>query len=82
MSLLKNQIHRPDLILKVANILKLADEQRYAHVRYNVSNHTWEVWVDNKPALVNFSDNNKAEDKCEYLNYEYMASKVLERLGC
>ena len=67
-------------IQKIAAALKAANEEIHAQVRYNPRHHTWEVWVENKAYEVNFKDFNEAEDRCENLNYEYAARKVLESL--
>jgi hypothetical protein len=66
---------------KVAAALKAANDKLYAIVKYNVRDGSWEIWIDNKPAEVNFKDFDKAEDRCEELNYEYAARKAMEVLG-
>lgn len=64
-------------IQKIAAALKQANEEIHAHVRYNFRHETWEVWVDGTPVEVNFKSHDEAEDRCENLNYEYAARKVL-----
>lgn len=39
---------------------------------------TWEVWVRDEPKDVNFKNHSDAEDRCEALNFEFMARKVWE----
>lgn len=66
------------IIQKIALALKAANDEIYAHVRYNHRHDTWELWVDGKPVEVNFKSHDEAEDRCETLNYEYAARKVVE----
>ena len=65
---------------KVADAIKAANDELYAILKYNVRDTSWEIWIDNKPAEVNFKDYNKAEDRCEDLNYLYAARKAVEAL--
>lgn len=68
------------MLQKVANAIKAANDDLYAILKYNVRDSSWEIWIDNKPAEVNFKDYNKAEDRCEDLNYLYAARKAVEAL--
>lgn len=63
---------------RVAAALKAANDELHAIVKYNVRESAWEIWINNKPAEVNFKDFDKAEDRCEELNYAYAARKVIE----
>ena len=65
---------------KVADAIKTANDDLYAILKYNVRDASWEIWIDNKPAEVNFKDYDKAEDRCEELNYLYAARKAVEAL--
>lgn len=65
-------------IQRVSAALKAANDELYAIIKYNVRDGSWEIWIDNKPAEVNFKDFDKAEDRCEELNYEYAARKAIE----
>jgi hypothetical protein len=67
-------------IQKIAAALKVANNEIYAHVRYNVHDDNWEVWIRGKPVEVNFKSHDEAENRCEDLNYEFMASKIMECL--
>lgn len=68
------------IIYKVAAALKQANEELYAIIKFNVDHKTWEIWIDNKPYLVNYASFDEAEDKCEELNYEYAAKKAVEAI--
>jgi len=65
---------------KVADAIKTANDDLYAILKYNVRDASWEIWIYNNPAEVNFKDYNKAEDRCEDLNYLYAARKAVEAL--
>ncbi len=67
-------------IKKIAAILKESQDSIYSHVRYNAAHKTWEVWIKNKPAQVNFKLHSEAEDRSEQLNFEHQARKVWESM--
>jgi hypothetical protein len=69
-----------NMLQKVADAIKAANDDLYAILKYNIRDSSWEIWIDNKTAEVNFKDYNKAEDRCEDLNYLYAARKAVEAL--
>ena len=67
-------------IEKVAKALRQANEELYAILKFNVHDHTWEIWIDKEPYLVNIKSHDDAESACEGLNYRYAARKAVEAL--
>lgn len=70
--------HSKNLIQKVSLALKEANDKRHAQVRFNLRDQTWEIWIDDKPAIVNMKDHEWAENKADELNYEYMARRAIK----
>ena len=70
--------HSKKLLQKVTSTLKEANDKRYAQVRFNLRDQTWEIWIDEKPAIVNMKDHEWAENKADELNYEYMARRAIK----
>lgn len=68
------------ILQKVAQALKAANDELHAVIKYNVHHDTWEIWIRGKPVEVNFKIHDEAENRCEALNYEYAARKAVEAL--
>jgi len=69
------------ILEKVADALRQANEELYSILKFNPKDHTWEIWVDSKPYLVNIKSHHDAEARCENLNYRYAATKAIESLN-
>ena len=68
--------HSKNLIQKVSLALKEADG--FALIKFNDRDRTWEIWLGEKPYIVNIKSLVLAQAAIDELNYEYMARRAIK----
>lgn len=68
--------HSKNLIQKVSLALKEADG--FALIKFNDRDRTWEIWLGEKPYIVNIKSLVLAQATIDELNYEYMARRAIK----
>ena len=68
--------HSKNLIQKVSLALKEADG--FALIKFNDRDRTWEIWLGEKPYIVNIKSLELAQATIDELNYEYMARQAIK----
>lgn len=68
--------HSKNLIQKVSLALKEADG--FALIKFNDRDRTWEIWLGEKPYIVNIKSLVLAQATIDELNYEHMARRAIK----